>query len=538
MGHGARFAAAAVATAALGGLAATGLAAPTAGSLDTTFGTAGTTIAAVPGVQAFVSGAGADPQGRILVGGLAITGSGASFSPLGARFTAQGALDPTYGTGGTVVVPGPELSVNAATVAPDGSLLVGGTARTGSSGLLTRITTAGAPDPTFGGGGTISLPQGVGAIAVQPNLSVLVSGGGKVTRLTPSGTPDPTFGVGGTSAATGVGGSALAVDPQGRILVAGSSTSGGGYWMAVTRLLPSGAVDPAFGGGKPVLVQPGCGQGAGPAVRQILVQPNGAIVLAGNTAIGNIESDGSSPAYGYIGLARFTGSGARDGSFGRSGVVLLRFGTMAGQPSGVAADGAVLLPTGQVVVSGPQGIVRTTPAGVLDTTFGQGGIAPSSFAGLSPFDQPPFLPVFQPSTGRLVLASQQEAYGGAGEPDPSSLALAGMLMSPPGASPALNATPPGAPRSVKASTVKKSGKWYIKLTWTKPSSAGGTPVRGYVPSFRVSGKGAYVPACAQGTSWQSPAVKAGTTYQLRIQAANDLALGSSASVVSIKVPTS
>jgi hypothetical protein len=33
-------------------------------------------------------------------------------------------------------------------------------------------------------------------------------------------------------------------------------------------------------------------------------------------------------------------------------------------------------------------------------------------------------------------------------------------------------------------------------------------------------------------------VKAGTTYQLRIQAANDLALGSSASVVSIKVPTS
>ena len=80
-----------------------------------------------------------------------------------------------------------------------------------------------------------------------------------VLRLEPDGTPDPTFGTEGTATVSVTGltssngmpgrdiGSAIALQPDGRIVVAGSATATGfNLKFAVARLLSDGALDTDF----------------------------------------------------------------------------------------------------------------------------------------------------------------------------------------------------------------------------------------------------------------------------------------------------
>ena len=91
---------------------------------------------------------------------------------------------------------------------------------------------------------------------VLPNGKILVGGfsgpeGGnmQVARLTANGALDGTFGTGGKAAIDFGGddfGSAIARQANGRILIAGRSTTAG---AVVARLRANGAIDPDFGGG-------------------------------------------------------------------------------------------------------------------------------------------------------------------------------------------------------------------------------------------------------------------------------------------------
>jgi uncharacterized delta-60 repeat protein len=168
-------------------------------------------------------------------------------------------LDTSFGIGG--VVTGPVVGtygLNAALYAPGapnaGKIAVVGQTP-GEKLQIARFNTNGSLDSTFGSGGTV-----VGQIGEYP--SIVVTADGKVViayaaeagigsayhfgvaRYNPDGSPDKTFGSNGyvNSTASGYLGSdfdAVALQPNGDIIGAGSVFTAAGQAFAVARYLPS-----------------------------------------------------------------------------------------------------------------------------------------------------------------------------------------------------------------------------------------------------------------------------------------------------------
>src|SRR5262245_3929683 len=69
-----------------------------------------------------------------------------------------GDLDPSFGTGGRVVVPLPSsASLSDVAIRSDGRILAAG--HSGTMGVVTRHLPDGTLDPDFGGGGRVDLPD-------------------------------------------------------------------------------------------------------------------------------------------------------------------------------------------------------------------------------------------------------------------------------------------------------------------------------------------------------------------------------------------
>lgn len=167
-----------------------------------------------------------------------------------------------------------------------------------------RLGADGTLDAGFGQGGvrvlTSSSSGEAAGVAVDAQGRVLVAGqvdsGARqdvaLWRLDAAGGLDQTFGFGGRAThhdAAGGGGAdaglALALDLQGRALVAGRSVArGGGTAMVVWRFDDRGVLDPAFAGqGFALLDDPGGRANAGDVAYALAVSPlSGEIVVAGN----------------------------------------------------------------------------------------------------------------------------------------------------------------------------------------------------------------------------------------------------------------
>lgn len=255
------------------------------------------------------------------------------------------------------------------------------------------LAQAGAPDPTFfptAGFGTIPTTNGgqARAVAVQPDGRILIGGSdglslGRwcITRLLDDGTPDTSFGTGGTVYLTGLASYAqvtdLAVDPQGRILATGRDVP-----FHVVRLLANGALDTSFGSGGHVTTSI---EYSSTSVALELV-PNGPsdyyIVVAGQSAVRNQAFSFAVARYRSNGALDTTGFGPLAGRKGtsRTGYVVDNITSASDIPqfAALAIDGS-----GRIVVGGNTGAVgeidspfvlaRYTAAGALDTTFGTGG---------------------------------------------------------------------------------------------------------------------------------------------------------------------
>jgi uncharacterized delta-60 repeat protein len=253
--------------------------------------------------------------------------------------------------------------------------------------LEDRSAPAGDLDPTFGTGGNLILPagdiDGIAAMAVQPDGRILLVGSSvanradvAVIRLTADGAMDPTFGDRGRVTVDLGGGDtagAVAVQPDGMIVVAGTAASGGGIDFAAARLTAAGVPDPAFGvGGRSAVAFPNRALATYVySVRVVLVQPDGGIVLAGTESSGNTRT-----ARTDFAVARLTAAGAPDPGFGDGGRATFTFGTF-GSPraGGLLPDGRIVL-AGGGGVSGPGSqfaVIRLTPGGAFDSAFGDGG---------------------------------------------------------------------------------------------------------------------------------------------------------------------
>ena len=351
------------------------------GNLDAGFGTGGTVTLDVGGREDGAAALALQPDGKAIVAGRTAVPGGTAFAL--SRFNPDGTLDAGFGMGGRVITGFPDGSARASAVAVqhDGRILAAGSviraanfASVASIGLA-RYTPDGALDPTFGAGGRVTTAFEAGtataaALLIDTSGRLIVAGAAQgtgtvylvVLRYQPDGALDPTFGGRGWTA-TDLGGddsvAAAALQEDGRIVVAGRTTTGTSTRgdmvriganqstrVAVARYLPDGSLDLAFGAGGTATFHVGERDAAATAVA---VKPDGGIVIAGST-----ESGGSQD----LALVRLTAAGSLDSSFGAGGVVLTDVGgedrasALAIQPDGaIVVAGSSYLPDGPTRVA-------------------------------------------------------------------------------------------------------------------------------------------------------------------------------------------
>lgn len=195
------------------------------GSVDQTFGTGGRLELSSGSRSLLARAITVQADDQILVGGYMTTGSGVRQFMIARLNASDGTLDQSFGTYGvvTAAVAGYDDQVYALAVQPDGQILVAGIAFTqplsspySRTSVLARYTASGSPDLTFGTNGRVikSISRIVGydlvrAVGLQSDGSIIVAGtaqtGGSYGsdfaswRYTPDGRIDSTYGFNGIS---------------------------------------------------------------------------------------------------------------------------------------------------------------------------------------------------------------------------------------------------------------------------------------------------------------------------------------------------
>jgi uncharacterized delta-60 repeat protein len=367
----------------------------TAGTLDTTFGKAGTVVTTLETVENDSSGAVPlaiqfQSSGDILVlAEVTITGANASSTLQVLRYTPAGVLDTTFGSKGIAVLPSSftgSSTGSAMVVDASNRIVIAGVTASTSDSEVARLTANGALDTTFGSGGISATSQNccdaAGALVIEPaavgaDANDIVFCGGLfpagrtapsttvLARWTASGGLDPTFGSEGIVHVTGPGGcTAEAVLATGEILVANGTTA---------QFEANGTLESSVTGG--TVVASGASQFPGTTV----FQPNGDFVVAEPLFVGE-ESRGHNASTEVL---RFTETGAADSTFADPS---FHFAGSGGYGIEALPTAVAIASNGDIVVIGDQityaqsgetqvnGLARLMPNGDLDTTFGSGGV--------------------------------------------------------------------------------------------------------------------------------------------------------------------
>lgn len=347
----------------------------------------------------------------VLVAGAALAGQ-LSLAP---GVLAVEDLDQSFGVGGLARHSFGDREFDeshAVAVQPDGKIVVAG-----AFGLVARLLPSGALDPSFGDSGSVTLPfkgnsEQHSVVALQGDGKIVVAGttrgGGTddvfaLARLHPSGAPDTAFGSGGTTTTYFQGSAtlrALAMQPDGKLVVAGQTWNGQGNRIAIARHAANGSLDPTFGSGGKLLTSYG---GNFDTANSAVVQADGKLVFAGSRGVDRETME--------FAITRLWPDGRRDTSFGSSGIVVTDFGTAR-----EVALGAVAQPDGKLVVVGTDGyggspsgrfaIARYRPDGTLDPAFGTGGQIRTQFPG---GDRDVATTIDLQPNGRLIVAGGSTA---------------------------------------------------------------------------------------------------------------------------------
>jgi uncharacterized delta-60 repeat protein len=226
------------------------------GALDPAFASGGAFTQAFGSATSNANGVRVTSDGKI-VGMFTSTAGGIKGISL-ARFTDTGALDTSFGSGG-YVAPVATTAVDGTidlAVQSDNNIVAFGDLILSRQDVVARyLGTTGALDPAFGTGGVVTLPgDSLSAMASQADKKIVITGpaaftdgstvrGVQIFRFTSGGLLDDTFGDNGvvvTSFGTEqMNVEALAIQPDGRIVVAGILfTSGTTYNLFIARYWP------------------------------------------------------------------------------------------------------------------------------------------------------------------------------------------------------------------------------------------------------------------------------------------------------------
>ena len=324
------------------------------GALDTNFNGIGKVITAIGNGNDGAYSIALRPDGKIVVAGSCLNGNTYNFCL--ARYSASGTLDVSFnGTGKVITAIG---SGNAAAYSvalqPDGKIVVAGRCANGTNTnfCLARYLASGALDVSFNSTGTVVTTIGSGGavargVALQPDGKIVVAGycsNGTtydfcLARYLASGTLDVSFNGSGTVITPiGVGDDyaiSLALQPDGKIIVAGVCSNGANSDFCLARYLANGTFDTSFNSTGKVITPIGSSDDYGYSVA---LQPDGKIVVAGYCVSGaNLD----------FCLARYLANGTLDTSFGSTGKVITAIGS-----GNDVANSAALQPDGKIVVAG------------------------------------------------------------------------------------------------------------------------------------------------------------------------------------------
>ena len=222
------------------------------------------------------------PNGKLLVGsGDKFTSTGSRLPAL-ERFNSDGTLDRTF----SMVDPSSISLVEAILVQPDGRILVAGTFNEAGQPLnsIRRLNANGSLDSTFFSGATESGGGGIHAAALQPDGRIIIAGSftsyrgtprNRIARLNSDGSLDKTFNPGtGVTVNGQSGGNLVSISLQldGKIVIAGSFDRYNGIpRLYLTRVNPNGSLDKTFQ----------TGTGPDDVVIKTALQPNGRILIGG-----------------------------------------------------------------------------------------------------------------------------------------------------------------------------------------------------------------------------------------------------------------
>jgi uncharacterized delta-60 repeat protein len=239
---------------------------------------------------------------------------------------AAGALDPTFGRGGTVTISLPNLNVviEDAVLQPDGKIV--------AAAEITEMVADANASEMFG-----------------------------LLRLLPNGSLDPNFGTGGVMRIAFGGPIALTLQPDGKIVAVGGPSGFG-----VARFNTNGTLDSSFGTGGTVTTN--FAGFAAASVSTVVFDPRNGQILVGGSAVVCVKC-GADTA-----LARYNADGSLDQTFGNDGTIAVK---AIGAPGVLAllSDNDILAALGDAIVElGPSG---TPHASVTSTTTGATIVATS-----------------------------------------------------------------------------------------------------------------------------------------------------------------
>ena len=299
----------------------------------------------------------------------------------------QGDVDQAFGNAGVMTSKVLQTnSTNGVAVQTDGKIVVVGGSYTFIPNATTEVAQVlrynadGTLDATFDGdgivttaisGATLGNSSMFWDVVIQPDGKIVAAGSTStgvdqdfaVVRYNANGSLDTTFGTGGIVktdfGTSGDSASGIALAPDGKIVVSGSNAND---VMVIARYNTNGALDPTFDGdGKLTLV--------GGRLREIALQADGKIVV-----VGSPEGSGATL------VLRFDTNGTSDTTFdgdGRAEFNVIRNGNAIA----LLGDGKIFIGGNASDAGGRSdfGVARLNANGSLDTTFDGDGIAQVNF---------------------------------------------------------------------------------------------------------------------------------------------------------------
>jgi len=307
-------------------------------------------------------------------------------------FTQDGVLDGTFNSTGKVTTSfgsgydgGKSIAIQS-----DGKIVVAGVYPHGTDDdfAVVRYLSDGTLDATFGTGGKVTTSIGANrdaaySIAIQSDGKIVVAGlssdGAKnhfaVVRYTSTGTLDNTFDSDGI-VTTVVGSSdnpaySVAIQSDGKIVVSGYAHIGLNDDFAVVRYNSNGSLDTGFGTGGIVTTNFGSGVAAG---NSVAVQLDGKIVVAGYYNTGGMAND--------FAVVRYNSDGSLDNTFDTDGKVTTAIGSVSdvGYSVAIQSDGKIIVGGyAHIGTTDDFAVIRYTSAGALDNTFDADGKVTTDF---------------------------------------------------------------------------------------------------------------------------------------------------------------